>query len=48
MLEYVDENGTVLVADMVYTLIWKQTSILMSDKEMFFKKLSEGIKMVME
>jgi len=33
---------------MVYTLIWKQASMLMSDEEMFFKKLSEGIKIVME
>lgn len=41
----IDSN---LVADMVYTLIWKQASMLMSDEEMFFKKLSEGIKIVME
>ena len=41
----IDSN---LVADMVYTLIWKQASMLMSDEEMFFKKLSEGIKIVRE
>lgn len=41
----IDSN---LVADMVYTLIWKQGSMYMSDKELFIKKLSEGIKIIKE
>lgn len=41
----IDSN---LVADMVYTLIWKQGSCFMADKEMFIKKVSEGIKIIKE
>lgn len=37
-----------LVADMIYTLIWKLGSIYLMDAEMFFKKLSEGIKIIKE
>jgi AcrR family transcriptional regulator len=41
----IDSN---LVADMVYTLIWKQGSSFMTDKEMFIKKVSQGIKIIKE
>lgn len=37
-----------LVAEMVYTFIWKQSSIIMWDKEIFFNKLSKGIKIIRE
>lgn len=31
------------VADMIYTLIWKQGSHFISDEETFFKRLAEGL-----
>ncbi|HYE82090.1 MAG TPA: TetR/AcrR family transcriptional regulator [Clostridia bacterium] len=42
------EIDSYLAADMVYTFIWKQSSLLVSDQETFFKKYSEGIKIFKE
>lgn len=37
-----------LVGDMIYTLIWKQFSLVGSDEELFYKKLKEGLKVIRE
>jgi AcrR family transcriptional regulator len=42
------ETDSNLVAEMVYTLIWKQACMFLSDKEMFIKKLGEVIKVIKE
>ncbi|MEN6348668.1 MAG: TetR/AcrR family transcriptional regulator [Syntrophomonas sp.] len=42
------DTDSCLVAEMVYTLIWKQACLFAADKEMFVKKLSEGIKVIKE
>jgi len=42
------ETDSYLVADMIYTFIWKQSSMFMSDADIFFKKLNEGIKIIKE
>lgn len=41
------ETDSNLVADMVYTLIWRQGLMLVSE-ELFYKKISEGIKIIKE
>lgn len=53
MIERDKERGIIkadtdsdLVADMVYTLIWKQGFELGADRDLFTKKLSEGIKII--
>ncbi|OPX86978.1 TetR/AcrR family transcriptional regulator [Pelotomaculum sp. PtaB.Bin117] len=40
------ETDSYLVAEMVYTLIWKQGCLFISDKEKFIKRLSDGIKII--
>ncbi|QHQ61593.1 TetR family transcriptional regulator [Anaerocolumna sedimenticola] len=42
------ESDSYLIADMAYTLIWKQGTMYMADKEMFIRKISEGIKIIKE
>jgi AcrR family transcriptional regulator len=42
------ETDSCLVAEMVYTLIWKQSCMFISDKEKFMKRLSDGIKIIRE
>lgn len=40
------EADSDLVTDMIYTLIWKQFSIAGSDKELFFRRVYEGLKII--
>jgi AcrR family transcriptional regulator len=42
------ETDSNLVADMIYTLIWKQASLFLSDEKMFIKKFNNGIKIIKE
>ncbi|HHW41358.1 MAG TPA: TetR/AcrR family transcriptional regulator [Syntrophomonadaceae bacterium] len=37
-----------LVADMIYTLIWKQYSLTGLDEDKFFKRINDGIKIIRE
>lgn len=37
-----------LVADMIYTLIWKQFSLFGFDENMFLKKINDGLKIIKE
>lgn len=37
-----------LVADMIYSLIWKQFSLFGCDENMFLKKINDGLKIIKE
>lgn len=40
------EIDSELVVDMIYTLIWKQFSLVGYDKDMFLKRVSDGIQII--
>lgn len=42
------EIDSILAADMIYALIWKQGSSHVSDEEMFFEKLRRGLQIIRE